>query len=111
MPPELPAIPAPWPCQLVQSPPSEENRGRYVLLTEGVPPGSAVLEDQPYAAVAADPHRGYCCAYCITLCSTRVLQCGGCKQAHYCSEVRSCLLESSPHTRKESMYKDGVSHP
>lgn len=84
----LPAIPAPWPCELVQSPPSE-TRGRYVIATgtSNTAPGMAVLEDEPYAAVVADAHRGYCCAHCLNLCSTRVLQCGGCKQAHYCSEV------------------------
>lgn len=80
----LPPIPAPWPCALLESP----SAGRFVVSTEAIAARAAVLEDVPYAAVVADAHRGYVCARCLHV-STHVYQCGGCKQAHYCSEA--CL--------------------
>lgn len=85
--PLLPSIPSTWPCTLGRT----KLQGRYAVTTERVAAGAAVLEDRPYAAVVADAHRGYCCAYCINLCTTRAFQCGGCRLAHYCSEVSVCI--------------------
>lgn len=101
--PPLPAIPAPWPCTLLRSP----TAGRFVVAAQPIPAGRAVLTDRPYVAVVADAHRGYVCAFCLHV-SARVYQCGGCAQAHYCSEA--CLRNDAAavHGRGECLALVGL---
>lgn len=100
----LPPIQPPWPCELVEA----QQAGRYVITTAPVAAGAPVLEDAPFAAVVADPHRGYVCARCLHVCSTQVFQCGGCRQAHYCSQACLCQDAEAVHARGECRALGGL---